>query len=91
MREPHWRNTKSTHLPSTTKRSGMKSGAATVNQVLSATTDALVAGDRVRVAYGVFGRLGWVSSTSPGCVLVRYDDGARDVIDPTRRPVWIVR
>lgn len=69
----------------------MKSGAATINQVLSAASDAPVAGDRVRVAYGVFGRRGWVSSASPGCVLVRYDDGARDVIDLTRRPVWILR
>ncbi len=49
-----------------------------------------VAGDRVRVAHGVYGRLGWVSSTSPGSVLVRYDDGAREVVEHTRRAVWVV-
>ena len=48
------------------------------------------AGDRVRVASGVFGRLGRVLSTSPGHVLVQYDRGGREVIDPTRRPVWII-
>jgi hypothetical protein len=47
-------------------------------------------GDRVRVAYGVFGRLGRVRSTSPGHVLVQYDRGGREVIDLTRRPVWII-
>jgi hypothetical protein len=50
----------------------------------------LIAGDRVRVAHGVFGRLGRVSSTSPGHVFVRYDDGAREMIDPTRRPLWVL-
>ncbi|MCA4724924.1 MULTISPECIES: hypothetical protein [Mycolicibacterium] len=69
----------------------MKRGAATVNPWLTATGDAPVAGDRVRVAHGVLGRLGWVSSTSLGHVLVRYDNGARELVDPTRRPVWIVR
>ncbi|GFG55223.1 hypothetical protein CQY20_32750 [Mycolicibacterium agri] len=68
----------------------MNSGAAATNGVLTPTTDAPVAGDRVRVAYGVFGRLGRVTSTSPGYVLVRYDDGARELIDSARRPVWVV-
>jgi hypothetical protein len=51
----------------------------------------LAAGDRVRVAHGVFGRLGWVSSTSPGHVVVQYDRGGREIIDPTRRSVWIIK
>lgn len=51
----------------------------------------LVAGDRVRVSHGVFGRLGRVSSTSPGHVFIRYDDGAREMVDPTRRPLWLLR
>jgi len=50
-----------------------------------------IAGDRVRVAYGVFGRLGRVCSISPGHVIVRYDDGGREVVDPTRRPLWVLR
>jgi hypothetical protein len=56
---------------------------------LSALT--LAAGDRVRVAHGVFGRLGWVSSISPGHVVVQYDRGGREIIDPTRRSVWIIK
>jgi hypothetical protein len=55
------------------------------------TTCAITAGDRVRVARGVFGRLGNVCSTSPGHVVVRYDDGGREIIDHTRRALWIVR
>ena len=51
----------------------------------------LAAGDRVRVAHGVFGRLGWVSSTSPGHVVVHYDRGGREIIDRTRRSVWIIK
>ncbi|MCV7156523.1 hypothetical protein [Mycolicibacterium brisbanense] len=50
----------------------------------------LTAGDRVRVASGVFGRLGWVRSTSPGYALVHYDHGDREVIDLTRRSVQAV-
>jgi hypothetical protein len=50
-----------------------------------------VAGDRVRVASGVFGRLGRIRSISPGHILVQYDRGGREVIDPTRRPLWIVK
>lgn len=49
-----------------------------------------VPGDRIRVASGVFGRLGRVRSTSPGHVLVEYDAGGREVVDPTRRALWIV-
>jgi hypothetical protein len=44
----------------------------------------------VRVASGVFGRLGRVRSTSPGHVLVQYDRGGREIIDLTRRPVWVI-
>ena len=51
----------------------------------------LAAGDRVRVAHAVFGRVGWVTSTSPGHVVVQYDRGGREIIDPTRRSVWIVK
>ncbi|MBN3459783.1 hypothetical protein JNN96_37780 [Mycobacterium sp. DSM 3803] len=51
----------------------------------------LVAGGGARVAGGVVGRLGRVSSTKPGCVLVRYDDGGREVVDSTRRPLWVLR
>lgn len=50
----------------------------------------LTAGDRVRVSSGVFGRLGWVRSTSPGYVFVQYDHGDREVIDLTRRSVQAV-
>ena len=49
-----------------------------------------VAGDRVRVAHGVFGRLGRVRSTAPGHVVVHYDRGGREIIDITRRPLWII-
>ncbi|OBI17423.1 hypothetical protein A5712_02535 [Mycobacterium sp. E2327] len=49
-----------------------------------------MAGDRVRVASGVFGRLGRIRSTSPGHVLVEYDAGGREVVDPTRRALWVV-
>jgi hypothetical protein len=47
-------------------------------------------GDRVRVASGVSGRLGRVRSTSPGHVVIEYDAGGREVVDPTRRALWIV-
>lgn len=50
----------------------------------------LTVGDRVRVAHGVFGRLGRVCSTSPGHVVVQYDRGGREIIDHTRRSMWIV-
>ena len=53
--------------------------------------NALVAGDRVRAAHGVFGRLGRVRLISPGHVLVHYDDGSRQLIDPTRRQLWVLR
>jgi hypothetical protein len=49
------------------------------------------AGDRVRVAHGVFGRLGRVRSLSPGHILVHYDDGGRELVDLTRRRLWVVR
>jgi hypothetical protein len=55
------------------------------------TPNALVAGDRVRVAHGVFGRLGRVSMLSPGHVLVDFDDGSRQLVDVTRRRIWVVR
>ncbi|UNB49910.1 hypothetical protein [Mycolicibacterium sp. YH-1] len=51
----------------------------------------LAAGDRVRVSHGVLGRLGRVSSTSPGHICVRYDDGARELVDPSRRQMWLLR
>lgn len=51
---------------------------------------ALAAGDRVRVASGVFGRLARIRSTSPGHVIVEYDRGDREIIDPTRRSVRVV-
>jgi hypothetical protein len=49
------------------------------------------AGDTVRVAHGVSGRLGRVRSISPGHLIVQYDRGDREIIDPTRRPVWVIR
>ena len=49
-----------------------------------------VAGDRVRVAHGVFGRLGRVRLVSPGHVLVHYDDGSRQLVDTTRRQLWVL-
>lgn len=48
------------------------------------------AGDRVRVAHGVFGKLGTITSTSPGHVVVHYDRGDREIVDPTRRSIWII-
>ena len=50
----------------------------------------LEVGDRVRVSSGVLGRLGQVRSISPGHILVHYDCAGREVIDLTRRPVWVV-
>ena len=50
----------------------------------------LATGDRVRVASGVFGNSGEVRSISAGHILVQYDGGGREVIDPTRRPVWVI-
>lgn len=50
----------------------------------------LATGDRVRVASGVLGRLGWVRSISPGYVLVQYDHGERQVVDLTRRSVQAI-
>jgi hypothetical protein len=50
-----------------------------------------VAGDRVRVSHGILGRLGRVSSTSPGHFVIHYDDGARELVDPTRRQMWLLR
>ena len=49
-----------------------------------------VTGDRVKVAHGIFGKLGQVRSISPGHVIVQYDRGGRDIIDQTRRSVWII-
>jgi len=57
----------------------------------TASPSQIVAGDRVRVAHGVFGRLGRVRSISPGHVLVHYDDGGRQLVDPTRRRLWVLR
>ncbi len=51
----------------------------------------LEVGDRVRVASGVFGRLGQIRSISPGHILVHYDCDGREVIDLARRPVWVVQ
>jgi|GEM_PF-5255667 len=48
------------------------------------------AGDRVRVAHGIFGRVGQVRSAPPGHVVVHYDCGGREIIDLTRRSIWIV-
>lgn len=48
------------------------------------------AGDRVRVAHGVFGRVGRVHSTSPGHVVVHYESGGREIIDITRRTIWVI-
>jgi hypothetical protein len=67
------------------------SSAARIGSVPTAFPCPAVTGDRIRVAYGVFGRLGRVCSTSPGHVLVRYDDGCRELVDPTRRPLWVLR
>ncbi|MBB3606332.1 hypothetical protein FHT40_006021 [Mycolicibacterium sp. BK556] len=50
----------------------------------------LSTGDRVRVASGVFGNSGRIRSISAGHILVHYDHGGREVIDPTRRPVWFI-
>lgn len=50
----------------------------------------LSAGDRVRVASGVLGHPGRIRSISAGHILVHYDHGGREVIDPSRRPVWVV-
>ncbi len=50
-----------------------------------------VTGDRIRVARGVLGRLGRVGSTSPGHVVVHYDDGGREIVDPSRRPLFVLR
>ncbi|GAA2420198.1 hypothetical protein A7G45_01950 [Mycolicibacterium llatzerense] len=60
-----------------------------VDWVVMTATRPPLAGDRVRVSHGVFGRLGRVSSTSAGHFVIRYDDGAREVIDPTRRQLWV--
>lgn len=48
------------------------------------------AGDRVRVAHGIFGRLGRVRSTSPGHIVVHYDCGGREIIDLTRRSILVI-
>ena len=50
----------------------------------------LAAGDRVRVASGVSGNPGRVRSITAGHILVHYDRGGREVVDPTRRPVWVI-
>lgn len=51
----------------------------------------LSTGDRVRVASGVYGNPGRIRSISAGHILVQYDHGGREVIDPpTRRPVWVI-
>jgi hypothetical protein len=69
----------------------MSSGMARVGWGPITTNCVLVAGDRVRVARGVVGRLGRVSSTGLGHVHVRYDDGGREVVDLTRRPLWLLQ
>ncbi|SCX32642.1 hypothetical protein SAMN02799620_05652 [Mycolicibacterium fluoranthenivorans] len=50
-----------------------------------------VAGDRVRVSHGILGRPGRVSSISPGHFFIHYDDGARELVDPTRRQIWLLQ
>ncbi len=50
----------------------------------------LATGDRVRVASGVFGNSGQIRSVSAGHILVQYDGGGREVIDPSRRRVWVI-
>jgi len=62
----------------------------TTTAIASPSTVVPAVGDRVRVAHGVFGRLGRVRSTSPGHVVVQYDRGGREIIDHTRRAMWIV-
>lgn len=59
-------------------------GAAGVSPTLLST------GDRIRVASGVFGNPGQIRSISAGHILVDYDHGGREVIDPTRRAVWTI-
>jgi len=56
-----------------------------------AATHPPATGERVRVSRGVFGRLGRVSSTSAGHIVIHYDDGAREVVDLTRRQLWVQR
>ncbi|CAM3308427.1 KOW domain-containing protein [Mycolicibacterium frederiksbergense] len=60
-------------------------------EAIACTVPVLVAGDRVRVSQGILGRVGRVSSTSPGYIFVHYDDGARELVDPTRRQIWLLR
>jgi len=50
----------------------------------------LATGDRVRVSSGVFGNPGRIRSILAGHILVQYDGGGREIIDPTRRPVWVI-
>jgi hypothetical protein len=64
-----------------------------MNHVVGPTRPAptrLATGVRVRVASGVFGRTGHVRSISAGHILVHYDCGGREFIDPTRRPMWVI-
>lgn len=68
----------------------MKSMTAPVSWLPTATISSLVVGDRIRVAHGIFGRLGRICSAAPGHIVVRYDDGGRGIVDPTRRGIWIV-
>lgn len=63
----------------------------TETSLFGQSTYALATGDRVRVAHGVFGRLGRVRSLSPGHVLIDYDDGGRQLVDLTRRRMWLLR
>lgn len=60
----------------------------TMGPAPTATRHAPVVHDRMRVARSVLCRQGQVSSTSPGCMFIRYDDAAEDVIDP--HPINIV-
>jgi hypothetical protein len=68
----------------------MSTTTASIGYEPITTSCLVVAGARVRVARGVVGRLGRISSTTPGHVLVRYDDGGRDVVDLARRPLWVL-
>ena len=60
----------------------------TMGPAPTAMRHAPVVHDRMRVARSVLCRKGQVSSSSPSCMFIRYDDAAEDVIDP--HPINIV-
>ena len=53
-------------------------------------TTVVTAGDRIRVARGVFGRTGHVRAAYKGHILIQYDDGGREIVDRTRRGMWVL-